>query len=525
MIARLPQVAIRSPDRLREPRTSPWLAPGILAAVALLGLGALVQPFTWDQAVFALGAERLLAGGRLYADYWDFKQPGIFWFFALAGRLFGMHELGVHLLELVWMVGLAVILQTATRGWLGNVASACSPLPVCGFYYTVARDWHLLQVEGLVLLPLTLSWAAAWRAEGSRRAELAWVAAGACGGVALLFKFALAPVLVAIWIVPAWGWIARSHEARPGRTARLVAALAMGGALPIVPALVTLGSGGGLALVWWTWLVYPAQVLGRLHGLPIRNLVATGRWLAGSWLPVLVPATLGAWRVLRSHGDRIGWSLLAWLASGIAVFMIQRWSGWEYQVFLVLVPLGLLATRGLEALAQAIARRWPGAATVRAIAAVLVLGAVATFAGALSRSVEAVRTGAIVDPAVRRALLAKRSRGAYDHYTKMTAFLQAPEAEPGPIYVLGNPLAYWMCGRPPAIAMPGGISIYAAPEWSLIARQLEAAKPPYILVEDPMAERLREKDAIDGPLRGLLERDYRPGARMGTGRWLVRRGS
>ena len=39
-----------------------------------------------------------------------------------------------------------------------------------------------------------------------------------------------------------------------------------------------------LALVWWTWVVYPAQVLGRLRGLPVRNLdrmVAVGTTAAG----------------------------------------------------------------------------------------------------------------------------------------------------------------------------------------------------------------------------------------------------
>ncbi|HEY6196900.1 MAG TPA: hypothetical protein VI504_17865, partial [Candidatus Eisenbacteria bacterium] len=145
-------------------KTAAWLGVGVLGLVAFVGLGALVQPFTWDQAVFALGAERLLAGGRLYVDYWDFKQPGIFWFFALAGRLFGMHEVGAHLLELAWMLLLALVLQRSSRPWLGPLAAACAPLAVCGFYYAVAGSWHLLQVEGLVGLPLVLSLAAAERA-------------------------------------------------------------------------------------------------------------------------------------------------------------------------------------------------------------------------------------------------------------------------------------------------------------------------------------------------------------------------
>ena len=190
----------RHAGRPRAPqpgRGRTWHAAAALGLVALLGVGGLVQPFTWDQAVFALGAERVLAGGRLYVDYWDFKQPGIFWFFALAGRVFGMHEIGVHLLELAWMLALAIVIQRGSRAWLGSIASAWAPLAVCGFYYAAAGSWHLLQVEGLVGLPLALSLWAAWRAERGGRLEwLAWSAAGLAGGVVMLFKLALAPVVV-----------------------------------------------------------------------------------------------------------------------------------------------------------------------------------------------------------------------------------------------------------------------------------------------------------------------------------------
>lgn len=46
------------------------------------------------------GAINLSEGGVLYQDYWDNKQPGLFWFYGLAGMLFGCIELGIHLLPL-----------------------------------------------------------------------------------------------------------------------------------------------------------------------------------------------------------------------------------------------------------------------------------------------------------------------------------------------------------------------------------------------------------------------------------------
>src|SRR5262249_9582243 len=47
----------------------------VLAICAALGVLNLWAPFTWDQAIFAMGGEAVLHHGHLYRDYWDTKQP------------------------------------------------------------------------------------------------------------------------------------------------------------------------------------------------------------------------------------------------------------------------------------------------------------------------------------------------------------------------------------------------------------------------------------------------------------------
>src|ERR1051326_7279274 len=150
------------------------------------------------------------------------------------------------------------------------------------------------------------------------------------------------------------------------------------------------------------------------------------------------------------------------------------------------------------------------------------LGVGITFAGAIGRSDEVVASGSLVDPAAARELLARRRGGAYAHFARLPGVPRAPDPERGPIYVLGNPLAYWISGRAPALAMPGGMSIYTAHEWATIARELAAARPTYLLIEDPMAEALSERSDIARPFLDALERYYRPAARMGSARWFVR---
>ena len=52
------------------------LAAGAVVLVAVIGASRLFDPFSGDQALFLVGAETLHAGGVLYRDYWDIKQPG-----------------------------------------------------------------------------------------------------------------------------------------------------------------------------------------------------------------------------------------------------------------------------------------------------------------------------------------------------------------------------------------------------------------------------------------------------------------
>jgi hypothetical protein len=69
---------------------SSWLvemswAVGALAMVVVLGGLKVYTPLDGDQALFLYTAQSIDAGGVLYVDVWDLKQPGIFWFYGAAG--------------------------------------------------------------------------------------------------------------------------------------------------------------------------------------------------------------------------------------------------------------------------------------------------------------------------------------------------------------------------------------------------------------------------------------------------------
>ena len=86
-----------------------------LALAVIVAVGALniIYPFVADQVIALTAARTLDQGGVLYVDFWDNKMPGLFWFYRIAGELFGYDETGVHTLELIWMTAFAVIMMAA----------------------------------------------------------------------------------------------------------------------------------------------------------------------------------------------------------------------------------------------------------------------------------------------------------------------------------------------------------------------------------------------------------------------------
>jgi len=129
-----------------------FLALGIVVVLALMHLP---YPFGGDQTLFTLYAQKLNQGSVLYRDLWDVKQPAIYAFYLLAGKWFGFTEVGIHALELLYLVGFSVVLVRKCKSyfrvpWLPSLV----PLLTVGFYYGVAGSNHLTKLEPLVGIPL-----------------------------------------------------------------------------------------------------------------------------------------------------------------------------------------------------------------------------------------------------------------------------------------------------------------------------------------------------------------------------------
>ena len=287
---------------------------------------------------------------------WDLKHPGIFFFFAAGGSLFGFDEFGLHVFELIWMLTLALVVRVAAGRWLEDRTSASlSPLLTVGLYYAIARDLHLTQTESVVGLPLMVSLWCALEAVRARRRTSVWLfASGVAGGVAMVFKFPYVAIPIAFWLLAIRELRFQRNETL-WRAASVVAPWTIAGALvPLLATLILLAEKRLWPEAYWSFVTHPADAAAQTPIVDLQRLYYAARFWIVSWSPALALAAFGMAEALRRRVDLMDAGLCAWLIAGLMLIVMQVISWWEYHFLLLFVPAGLLAARGMQAASQAL---------------------------------------------------------------------------------------------------------------------------------------------------------------------------
>lgn len=495
------------------------IALEVLAVVIVIGVLGWVNvpmPLHGDAALYQLGAKALAAGEMIYRDFWDLKQPGIYLFHWTAGSTFGFTESGLHAFELLYMLGLAalqliVIRRHLALPWLAPAV----PLLSIGAYYAISTEWHLTQPAVLLSAPLfclvalLAAPASAWRS----------TLAGAAGAVAVLFKFAVAPVVLILF---ATSWVIDRHAS--GRAAtrvwldRLMPALA---GAAVVSGGVTLwlfqhDALGSFAWVLHTWTPLALEVRGA-H--PLGRVLSSSLWFVLAFAPQLLLSLFARERWRGWAGERLFVLAFAWLVAGLTSVLTEPFAGWEFDFLMLGTPLALLAVRGLEGLLLSIGV----ALTPRlALRAAVVLAALALAPTAAPWSHKALRMLAHAslasadDHAFQRAVSPR-----YEQVWQSTAFLRADGSTPGPIYVFGDPLIHTLSRRTNASSIHGWAwELQPAIIWERLERELRQQPPAFIFAEQGYDIMLTERSPA---LRAMLDRDYAVHAVDDLGTWYARR--
>ena len=460
---------------------------GVLVVIAALGLTTLPLPFTGDQALFTVGAREMADGSVLYRDFWDVKQPGIFLYYLGGGWLFGFDEVGLHAFDLITLLGFAVVLQVTLRSRMHNAwVASVAPLVIIGGFYVGARIGDVGQIELLVGFPLYLCliWSlprSGPAASGSGRLFLS----GLAGGIVVLLKLVYLPIAAVFWGIALVDAARRSQgRQRVAAAARVAVPVAAGLAVPVGLALVYIVVNGQLGEVVHTYFEYTPRTTG-IAGRPFSRLVDSIVGDGRRFVAMLALAVVGTIFAVRRMHDRFVAGVLAWAILAVPLYLGQHW--WDYQLKLFLVPVGVLAAYGLDELwdrRHRVSRTW-----VMVLAGGLVLLAVPALTLLGDRVLTVARHDFGLTASGRRAI-AVEYESAYGPGREWAEQLD----EPGPVYVLGNPVALLLSDRDQAIRTNGW-----SPEqfddglWNRLADELETARPQYLLIDDSSAELMDDR--------------------------------
>jgi Dolichyl-phosphate-mannose-protein mannosyltransferase len=494
----------------------------VLAVIVVAALVHVPFPFWGDQALFTYAAHGIRHGDRLYVDIWDVKQPGIYLWYLGAGTLFGFHEAGMHIAELLWSVAFAACIQRmmrdrVTHRWVADIA----PLFTIGAFYAAARAWDLTQIEYLVAFPLALSlWAAADAGDTGPSRTRRLLLSGVMASAVVYFKLVYVLVPVVFWV---YLLIDRRRREHTRDTSREALVLLGGLAAPLLPLLAYFVREHLLGTIWWTYVTYPPKIVHSIDPPPFSRLKdSVGFFVRNfAWLAAPAVAGLGA---LRTGGGRrrdpLVVGLVIWFVVGWGTVMVQN--QWGYQFMLMVPPLGLLAVFGVDQL-------WSSWLRVGASRSVPITIAVVAALLALLPAKQAVHTikTLVNDDFAVSASSRHRFEAAFEPYYPQAraaaAFVQQPGRTPGAIHVEGNPLIQYLSGRPYALRAHG----WAAEQfddrlWKWTRDGLREKRPVYVFVDQFSVDAMKKNSPAT---LALIESMYCRAARVADGAWYALRGS
>lgn len=491
--------------------------------MVVVGWASAGTPFRGDHALFALYGRAMKDGAVLYRDLWEVTNPGVLWFYQLAGTLFGFTEDGIRLFEWLYWTAFVLTVSWAVKSAHGLARWPLAPAVLVGgvFYLSSSAETaHLTKAEGLVAFPLFLAAWLAGRAEETPFRPAArglWVLAGACGGVAVLFKFAFAACLLAAWLP----FLIRLVKDVDWQS---LVFLAGGLSLPLGGAAAFFIAHDTLPHVRDCLFATPREMLANAELAGFDRLANSVRWFAEVYSPVLALAVAGTVVALvrqrDRQRDRLVVSLVLMATATVPVILVQRWSWWSYHFLLLAVPVSVLAAYTWPVLYAAVSERLsrpPGPREKWAVAAV----GVCLFLPVLGQGgyvVFRLATHRFGLTAEDRAAARLTFGQAYRDAIREADWLATQP--PGPVFVAGDPLISFLSDRP----QPGrfhGWSLELLPPrlWDELLAEWQASPPPLIFLDTGVHryEAILTAKAPTG--RAWLLANYREARRTPAGAW------
>jgi hypothetical protein len=481
----------------------------LLAGLFAVGSVNLIYPFTGDQALFTIGARAISQGAVLYRDFWDLKQPGIYWFYVVGGYVFGFTEIGIHFFELTYFLFFAAVVVIAMKDYVRRPSTAIvSVVLTIGAYFVVCAPWHLTQAEGLVAFPLFLCLLFSLPPKPPREISAGryFIFGLAAAGTAL-FKLMLIVLPGSFLILAVVAARLKLEKSFKQIFVSCLIPAGVGVLFVVIPVLGYFAGVHQLDLLRKTFIEYPPRIIAEVPRNDFAVLRDGLKWFCFAGGPLIPLAVVGAVSQLRRGGNTFVPGLICWFVIGLVAVLAQRmW--WEYHFLLLLFPIGILAAMGFETILLPIEAAQPmqSMALRKRLAMAALLLTVAPYGWRWSRKVVREFSGGVPLSLERQEAFRERLNPAYAVARSEIAAGGLADQAPGAIYVLGDPLVYFLSGRAQGPSINGWSPEWLLPEqWQLLAQELDTQKPARIFVAASNLSLLRLRGAA---VSDVIDRNY-----------------
>ena len=454
-----------------------------LFIIITLGLIHSTTVLGGDQSLFVVIAQLVDSGKVLYKDLFDYKQPGIFLFYLLAGKTIGWNDISIHLFELgYWLIFSVVLILTLNQYSLfrNEYFTGLMPLFIVGVYYCNANSFHLTQLEALISFPLFLI---VWLLDRAYKVEnrlfITYLAIGGLIGVVLLCKLVFAPIIFSFLLIHLIFVLRKNGVAN--LFGNKILPLTLGCVIPVSFFLLYIFNHRIENLVWDIFFKIPTSVINLDDQVDPERLFSALRWFGRRMLVFILLAVIGFFLIFKKKESHLFMLMLLWGITGFLVILMQKTSWWSYHLQLLYVPIGFFSAIGLDFILYHLLQR------IKLKSALL--------NGLLVAAILLLVFNKQID-SIERGITSKNYTNLYTYdYAKDDAEnLLAVLNKEDTIFVCGNPRMYVLASRLPELSVNGWIlEYYLDYQWEEFYDEFVNKPPTYLFIKNDYDDLIESK--------------------------------
>lgn len=480
----------------------------VLLVIISVGLIQSSTVLGGDQSLFVVIAQLLDSGKTLYKDLFDYKQPGIFLFYLLAGKTFGWSDIGIHLFELGYWILFSLILFSCIRNYSlfrADYFNSLLPLFIIGAYYGNATIFHLTQLEALINFPLFLI---VWLLDRAYKTEsglfVTYLVIGVLIGIVLLSKLVFSPIIFFFLLIH-FIFTLKSKDIKYIFVKQIIP-LCIGFVIPLSVFLSYIFIHQIENLIVDIYFKIPTSVIALEDQVDPDRLLSSLKWFIKKMLVLLLLAVLGVFLMTKKESHFFS-LIIAWGVIGFLVILMQKTSWWSYHFQLLYVPIGVFAAIGLDfVLYHFLQKVKPSTPLIKGFLIVTIVSLV------FFNQMNTLWKGAASQNNTRLY--------GFDYARDDAAKIVQVIKKEDSIFICGNPRMYVLSSHLPELSTNGWIlEYYLDYQWDEFYNEFKNKPPTYLFVKNDYDKLIESKHV---KLWELMMKEYSEFDSVENGKWYKR---